>query len=119
MEGASSYVDGAIPRVTAIAANNGVAWSQEAQQRIDNASLQHANLVEWRHVGVNEFVSMLQARKPMTANLQLSGKASVEAFDFRRVLVGRMSVSQLARLANQYENRLFEKKHKTLFGFGW
>ena len=112
----SFIVDGAIPRVTAIAANNGVAWSQEAQQQIENASPRHANLVEWRHVGANEFVSMLQARKPIAANLQLSGKASVESFDFRRVLVGRMSVSQLASLADQYDNRLFEKNIRRYLG---
>lgn len=30
--------EGAIPRVVSIAANNGTRWSQEAQERIDNAS---------------------------------------------------------------------------------
>ncbi len=112
----SFIVDGAIPRVTAIAANNGSIWSQEAQQRIDNASTKHANLIEWRHVGADEFVSMLQARKPISADLQLVGKAFVESFDFRRVLVGRMSVSQLADLADQYDNRLFGKNIRRYLG---
>ena len=112
----SFIVDGAIPRVTAIAANNGSIWSQEAQQRIDNAAPRHANLVEWRHVGADEFVSMLQARKPISTDLQLVGKASVESFDFRRVLVGRMSVSQLAGLADQYDNRLFERNIRRYLG---
>ena len=112
----SFIVDGAIPRVTAIAANNGTLWSPEAQQRIDNAAPRHANLVEWRHVGADEFVSMLQARKPISADLQLVGKASVESFDFRRVLVGRMSVSQLADLAEQYDNRLFERNIRRYLG---
>ena len=105
----SFIVDGAIPRVTAIAANNGLIWSHESEQRIKNASKGYANLVEWCHIGADEFVSMLQARKPISADIQLIGKASVEAFDFRRVLVGRMSVSQLATLAEQYDNRLFER----------
>lgn len=112
----SFIVDGAIPRVTAIAANNGLIWSREASEQIDNASKRYANLVEWRHIGADEFVSMLQARKPISADLQLIGKASVEAFDFRRVLVGRMSVSQLATLAEQYGNRLFERNIRRYLG---
>ena len=112
----SFIVDGAIPRVTAIAANNGTRWSQEAQQRIDNATPGHANLVEWRHVGADDFVSMLQARKPIRADIQLVGKAVVESFDFRRVLVGRMSVSQLADLAEQHDNRLFERNIRRYLG---
>ena len=112
----SFIVDGAIPRVTAIAANNGLAWSGESTERIQHASRRHANLVEWRHIGADEFVSMLQARKPISADLQLIGKASVEAFDFRRVLVGRMSVSQLAVLAERYDNRLFERNIRRYLG---
>lgn len=112
----SFIVDGAIPRVTAIAANNGLIWSEESQQRIKNASRDHFDLVEWRHIGADEFVSILQARRPINANLQLTGKASVEAFDFRRVLVGRMSVSQLTALAEQYGNRLFERNIRRYLG---
>ncbi len=112
----SFIVDGAIPRVTAIAANNGKIWSQESQRRIENASRNFGNLVEWRHVGSDEFVSALQARKPINSDLQLVGKASVESFNFRRVLIGRMSVSQLANLAEQYDNRLFERNIRRYFG---
>ena len=112
----SFIVDGAIPRVTVIAANNGTTWSRESQQRIDASSGRHANLVEWRHVGADAFVSMLQARKPVSTELQLVGEALVESFNFRRVLVGRMSVSQLAGLAEQYDNRLFERNIRRYLG---
>ena len=33
---------GAIPRVTAVAANNGARWTAQAQQRIDNAAADFA-----------------------------------------------------------------------------
>ncbi len=105
----SFIVDGAIPRVTAIAANNGEHWTQGAQQRIDHASTDFGGLVEWRHVGSDAILSMLQAQKPIDAELQLTGQATVEPFDFRRVLMGRMSVGRLAGLAEDYGNRLFEK----------
>ncbi len=112
----SFIVDGAIPRVTAIAANNGERWTQEAQQRIDHASTDFGDLVEWRHVGSEELLSMLQAPKPIDAELQLTGQATVEPFDFRRVLMGRMSVGRLARLADDYSNQLFEKNIRRYLG---
>ena len=112
----SFIVDGAIPRVTAIAANNGERWTQEAQQRIDHASTDFGDLVEWRHVGSEELLSMLQAPKPIDAELQLTGQATVEPFDFRRVLMGRMSVGRVARLADDYSNQLFEKNIRRYLG---
>ena len=112
----SFIVDGAIPRVVAIAANNGTGWNQYAEERIKNASSNFGDLVEWRHVGSEEFVSMLQARKPIDAELQLIGQASVEPFDFRRVLIGRMSVAQLASLTDKYDNRLFERNIRRYLG---
>ncbi len=112
----SFIVDGAIPRVTAIAANNGEHWTQGAQQRIDHASTDFGGLVEWRHVGSDAILSMLQAQKPIDAELQLTGQATVEPFDFRRVLMGRMSVGRLAGLAEDYGNRLFEKNIRRYLG---
>ena len=105
----SFVADGAIPAVTAIAANNGTRWTSQAQQRIDNAARDFGNQVEWRHVGPGELLDLLQKQTPVNDRLQLVGLATVEEFQFRRVLIGRCSVGELARLADQYGNRLFER----------
>ena len=104
----SFVAEGAIPRVTAIAAGNGSRWTQQAQQRIDDAAREFGGQVDWRHAGPDDLFAMLQARKPIDVELQLAGQALVETFDFRRVLLGRMSVAELARLAGEHGNRLFE-----------
>ncbi len=112
----SFVAEGAIPRVTAVAANNGARWTAEAQQRIDNAAQDFAGQVEWRYIGAEELLALVQARKPISAELQFTGHATVETFDFRRVLIGRMSVAELARLTNEYDNQLFERNIRRYLG---
>ena len=52
IEDIRSFVkEGAIPRVTAVAANNGKRWTTQAQQRIDNAARDFGDQVGWRHIG--------------------------------------------------------------------
>ena len=108
--------DGAIPRVTAVGANNGARWTVQAEQRIAHAAREFGEQVEWRHIGAEELLALLQVRKPIDADLKLTGAATVESFDFRRVLTGRMSVAELARLTDQYENRLFERNIRRYLG---
>lgn len=107
---------GAIPHVTAVAANNGQRWSSDAEDRIDRARADFGSQVEWRHIGPEEILRQLQTRKEISADLQLMGKATVETFDYRRVLVGRMSVSELARLTELHGNRLFERNIRRYLG---
>ena len=117
IEDIRSFVkEGAIPRVTAVAANNGKRWTTQAQQRIDNAARDFGDQVGWRHIGAEEVLALLQARKPINADLRLTGAARVETFDFRRALTGRMSVAELARLTNEYGNRLFDRNIRRYLG---
>lgn len=112
----SFVAGGSIPRVMAIAANNGPSWSKEAQQRIDNSKTIFGDQVDWRHVGPDELLALLQAQKPIDTTLQLTGQATVETFDFRRVMIGRMSVSELARLAQTFGDRLLERNIRRYLG---
>lgn len=117
LEDVRSFVaEGAIPQVTAVAANNGEKWTQEAQRRIDNKEEEFSGQVDWRHVGSKRLLAMLQARKPIDTELRLVGQALVEDYDYRRVLMGRMSVAELARLTDKYDNRLFERNIRRYLG---
>ena len=117
VEDIRSFVkEGAIPRVTAVAANNGTRWTTEAQRRIDNAARDFNGQVGWRYVGAEDLLALLQARQPINTELRLTGQAAVETFDFRRVLIGRMSVAELARLTNDYDNQLFERNIRRYLG---
>ena len=112
----SFVADGAIPAVTSVAANNSARWTAQAQQRIDDATNDFGDQVEWRHVGPGELLDLLQKKAPVNDRLQLVGRATVEEFPFRRVLIGRCSVGELARLADQYGNRLFERNIRRYLG---
>ena len=83
---------------------------------IDNAARDFGNQVEWRHVGPGELLDLLQKQAPVNDRLQLVGLATVEEFQFRRVLIGRCPVGELARLADQYGNRLFERNIRRYLG---
>ena len=112
----SFVAGGAIPRVHAIAANNGLSWNNIAEQRIAESRAIFKDQVEWRHIGPDEVLSLLQAQKQIDTTIQLSGQAIVEQFDFRRVLVGRVSVAQLAALVEQYGDRLLERNIRRYLG---
>ena len=117
IEDVRSFVkDGAIPTVTALAANNGRRWTEQGQRRIENAARDFGKQVEWRHIGSEELLALLQAPRPINAELKLSGAATVETFDFRRALTGRMSVTELARLTAEYGNRLFDRNIRRYLG---
>lgn len=107
---------GMIPRVSAIAANNGLSWNAIAESRITDSKKYFGDQVEWRHVGPDEIISLLQSQKRIDAKVQLIGQAVVDQFDFRRVLVGRMSVSELARLVDQFGDRLLERNIRRYLG---
>ena len=110
--------EGAIPHVTAVAANNGLRWMEQARQKIKNTEDRVGDQVRWQHVGSADLFAMLQAqaRKSIDTELQLVGQALVEPFEFRRVLMGRMSVAELARMTNEYGNHLFEKNIRRYLG---
>jgi len=101
--------EGVVPRITAIATSNGAPWTKEAQQRIDNASKKYEQLVDWQFIGADDLLALSQAGKQVNDELKLVGQATVETFKFRRVLIGRMPVSELARLIDKYDSRLFER----------
>ena len=112
----SFVAEGAIPRVMAIAANNGPRWSDQAQQRIDAAAQSFGKQVEWRHVRPEALLAMLQQQTPIKEDIQLVGAATVETFDFRRVLIGRCPVGELARLVEKHGDQLFDKNIRRYLG---
>lgn len=110
----SFVADGALPTVHVILCNNGRRWNEIAQQHIDAANL--GSQVTWQHIGPEELVSMLRSTQPVSDTLQLTGRFTVENFDFRRVLVGRMAVGQLSVLLDRHGDRLLERNIRRYLG---
>lgn len=111
----SLIADGNIPQVRAIACNNGTSWDREAQELIDQA-FDGIGQVGFDHVGSDKLVKLLQSNQPVDGSLSLQGKAMVENFDFRRVLIGRVPVTELARIFDDAGDRLLERNIRRYLG---
>ena len=115
-EARSLIRDGYIPQVRAFACNNGQKWNQAAEGIIKQVQESFNNQVTWEHVNHDRLVTILQAAKPVNDTLQLTGKAIVEDMDFSRVLVGRISVREVAALIERHGERLLERNIRRYLG---
>lgn len=115
VEAARSLIrDGFIPQVRAIACNNGLKWNLAAEEVIQCASF--GDQVTWEHVNHTSLVKILQASKPVSDSLRLNGKAIVEDLDFSRILVGRISATEIAGLISRHGDRLLERNIRRYLG---
>lgn len=85
-----------------------------AQEAIERTGF--GEQVMWEHVNHERLVKILQASKPVKDTLQLSGKAIVEDMEFSRVLVGRISVTEIATLIERHGERLLERNIRRYLG---
>ena len=115
VEQARSMVrDGFIPQVRAIACNNGLRWSTQAQGVIERAGL--GEQVSWEHVNHDVLMGLLQRPKQVNDTLRLVGKASVEDMNFSRVCIGRMPVTEVAALMRTHGDKLLERNIRRYLG---
>jgi hypothetical protein len=106
--------DGYIPQVRALACNNGLEWNDSSQEAIYRSGF--GDQVTWEHVNHEHLIKILQASKPVKDTLQLSGKAVVEDMNFSRVLVGRISITEIAALIERHGERLLERNIRRYLG---
>ncbi|MCA9704277.1 MAG: AIPR family protein [Myxococcales bacterium] len=107
--------DGYIPSVRIVLANNGKRWGADADQLISSAKFP-ADQVRWEHINHDSLVAMLRPHALVNDELQLQGEAVVESFDFCRVLVGKVGVTELARLFDAHGDRLLERNVRRYLG---
>ncbi len=106
--------DGYLPVVRIFLCNNGQPWVSTAQEKIEQAQL--GGQVSWFHWNHDSIVHWMQASRPVDTTLQLVGKAIVEDFNFRRVLIGKLSVGEIKRLFDTYGDRLLERNVRRYLG---
>ena len=106
--------DGFIPQVRSIACNNGLKWNSATDEVIACASF--GDQVTWEHINHTSLVKILQASRPVTDSLRLNGRAIVEDMDFSRILVGRISVTEIAELISRHGDRLLERNIRRYLG---
>jgi hypothetical protein len=108
--------DGYIPQVRVLACNNGLKWNDAAFEEIKRAKLEFGNQVTWEHINHDNLVTILQATKRVNESLHLSGKAITEDFNFSRVLLGKIAVTEIATLIERHGERLLERNIRRYLG---
>ncbi len=115
VEAARSMIrDGYIPRVRAIACNNGLKWNEAAQEAITRSGF--GDDVSWEHVNHDILIGILQRPKSVDTILRLTGKAVFEDMNFIRVCVGRILVSEVAELMRTHGDVLLERNIRRYLG---
>lgn len=115
VESARSMIrDGLIPRIRAIACNNGIKWNEDAQEAISRAGF--GEQVTWEHVNHDVLINVLQRIKPVDETLRLAGKAIVEDMSFSRVCIGRIPVTEIAALMKTHGEKLLERNIRRYLG---
>jgi len=111
----SLILDGNIPRVRFLLCSNGASWKvPETQGIIDREGF--GDRVIFEHVNHDVLVRILQSTVPVKDTLQFAGKAIVEDFNYARVFLGKVPVSELARLMDTHGDRLLERNIRRYLG---
>ncbi len=106
--------DGYLPVVRIFLCNNGKRWVATAHEKIEQSQL--GEQVSWHHCNHDTIVRLMQAKRPVDTSLQLVGKAIVEDFNFRRVLIGKLHVSEIKSLFDEYGDKLLERNVRRYLG---
>ncbi|WP_019895092.1 AIPR family protein [Hydrogenovibrio halophilus] len=107
--------DGYIPNVRLMLCNNGKKWKKEAQDWIDQSGMNN-DQIQWVYYNHDNIVEVLQRKKTVKDTVTLSGKAIIEDFNFRRVLVGKIAVREIAELFNRNHDLLLERNIRRYLG---
>ncbi|MEA3639184.1 MAG: AIPR family protein [Lamprobacter sp.] len=107
--------DGYIPNVRVVLCNNGAKWTEQAQRWIDQSGLPEKQTL-WIHFNHNSIVEILRRAKTVNDTLRLVGDAVFENFNFRRVVIGKVQVSEIAELFNRHHDQLLQRNIRRYLG---
>ena len=111
----SFILDGHIPFVTFVMLNNGLPWTQEGDFFINNAfsGQEQVHFVHFCHTDIIQYINR---SAPICTQLSLSGRAIQENFNYKRVILGRIAVTEIYQLMEEYGDSLLEKNIRRYLG---
>ncbi len=107
--------DGYIPTVRVVLCNNGTKWNDQAQTWIEQSKFSDDQVI-WTHYNHDNIVAVLQRKRTVDDSVRLEGQAIIENFNFRRVLVGKVAVTEIAELFNRHSDLLLERNIRRYLG---
>jgi hypothetical protein len=105
--------EGKFPRVRVVFLGNGQRWNSEGQSHIDNAGLSTAAIVWFSH---EDIFKANKKPEDIKVDFRLQGKATLENFEFKRVIIGRVPVTEIAKLVEKFGDGLFDKNVRRFLG---
>lgn len=111
----SQILDGFIPLVTFVCINNGLKWDSSAQNYIDN-NFGSQKQVQFEFYNHEDIIKRSNKTTGVDANIQLKGKAIREDFNYKSVILGRTSVTEIYKLMKQHGDVLLEKNIRKYLG---
>ena len=112
----SLILDGYIPSVRLVLCNNGAKWTSQADNWVRQARQAYGEQVEVLHFNHDAIIRSLQRGPHIDTVLTLSGGIVAEDLNFKRVLVGRISVREIHRLFDEHGDRLLERNIRRYLG---
>lgn len=110
----SLIADGNFPRVQVFLCNNGKRWTDTAQQVIDNARF--GKTARFDYVNSDTLINHIQKTERINDQIQFVGRAFSEDVQFVRVFVGKVAVTELARLVDKHGEQLLERNIRRFLG---
>jgi hypothetical protein len=111
----SHLLDGYIPLVTFVCINNGLKWDSSGQNYIDN-NFKGQKQVEFEYFNHDDIIKRSHKTKGISTSIQLKGKAIREDFNYKSVILGRTSVSEIFKLMKNHGDVLLEKNIRKYLG---
>ncbi len=111
----SMVLDGYIPDVRVVLCNNGSKWNDQAQGWIDRSNIPERQ-VRWVHFNHDSIVDILRRTKSVNDSVNLVGQALFEDFNFKRVVIGKVKVSEIGELFNRHQDNLLQRNIRRYLG---
>ena len=115
-EARSLIRDGYVPNVEVVLCNNGARWVPAADTWVEDAERNYGAQVQFRHLNHDAVVEVLRRGDKIDATLALSGQVIVEDMNFMRVMVGRISVDEIARLFADHGDQVLQRNIRRYLG---
>ena len=112
----SLILDGYIPTVRLVLCNNGARWTPQAEEWVRQAKQVYGEQLEVLHFNHDAIVRSLQRGPHIDTVLSLSGGIVTEDLNFKRVLIGRVSVQEIHRLFEEHGDQLLERNVRRFLG---
>jgi hypothetical protein len=111
----SLIADGYIPNIKCVFANNGLKWQQGGDTVIANAGFPDSQ-VRFEYHNHKDIINSLQSKKGINETLQLAGKSIQEGFNFKRALLGKINIAELAGLFDKHGDNLLNRNIRNYLG---